>query len=269
MKIGLSSWSYSWSIGVSKELLPEKPMTAESLLDKSVELGAKVLQIADNCPLNKLSSDQLMCLKRKAEANNIQIEVGTRGVNPIGVIPYLEIAEYLQSPLVRTLLHDNDGCPMLAQAMKNVHVLIPELEKRNIKLAIENHDFFKTSDLANFIEEINHPLVGICLDPVNNLAQGESTAEVLKKLGRYTVNFHCKDYKITRKPSMLGFDVEGCAAGDGILDLKRCSEYLAEDISYIIELWTPWQGDLYKTIELEADWAKKSMEYLKQFYRAK
>lgn len=265
MKVGLSSWSYSWNIGVSDELMPPRPMDAEGLMRKAIALGAQVLQIADNCPLDILSTEQLYSMKKQACENGIQLEIGTRGISPKTLIPYLEIAQTLEAPLVRTLLHDAQGCPTLVQAKAYLLELLPELEKRNLILAIENHDFFKSTDLAQLIKEINHPLVGICLDPVNNLAQGESTAEVLNNLGPYTVNLHCKDYTIKRKPSMLGFDVAGCATGDGILDIARCAKQLPEDISYIIELWTPWQGDLTKTIQLEKQWAEKSLRFLQAF----
>jgi sugar phosphate isomerase/epimerase len=269
MKVGLSSWSYSWSIGVSDQFMPLCPMDAEVLMRKAIDLGAQVLQIADNCPLDRLSNQQLHSLKQQACVNGIQIEVGTRGISPQKLIPYMEIAQKLEATLVRTLIHDNDGCPTIEQAEAYLLELLHELEKRNLTLAIENHDFFKSKDLAKLIEKINHPLVGICLDPVNNLAQGESTAEVLHSLGRYTVNLHCKDYTITRKPSMLGFDVVGCATGEGILDVERCAKQLPKDINFIIELWTPWQGDLAKTIELEEQWAEKSLRYLQAFANKK
>ncbi len=265
MKIGLSSWSYSWSVGVSADFMPINPMYAHDLLNKAVELGAQVLQIADNCPLDRLNIDDLNQLKSTADKKGIQLEVGTKGVNPEKLIPYMNIAKRLEAPLIRTLLHDSDGCPTIEQAGAYILKLLPKLEEYNLTLALENHDFFKTEELAQLIRYINHPMVGICLDPVNNLAQGESTAEVLKNLGQHTVNFHCKDYTISRKPSMLGFDVVGCATGDGMLDVKRCYEYLPDKISYIIELWTPWQGDLDKTIQLENQWADKSLQFLNQF----
>lgn len=59
------------------------------------------------------------------------------------------------------------------------------------------------------VEGLHSPRIGVCLDPVNNFAQGESTREVLDNLGVLSVNFHCKDYVIRRKLGGLGFDVEG------------------------------------------------------------
>ena len=117
--------------------------------------------------------------------------------------------------------------------------------------------------IKSLVESLNTDYIGVCLDPVNNFAQGESTQEVLDNLGGLTVNFHCKDYTIHRKSSNLGFDVEGTPAGDGMLDIARCRRYLREDISCIIELWTPWQGDADSTASVEGAWAEKSVLYLK------
>ena len=263
MKLGLSSWTYSWNIGVPGYPQPTCPMTAMDLLKKAHELGAQVLQIADNLPLEALSLEELDALAAQAKAWNISIEAGTRGVQPHKMTPFLDVAVRLGATFVRTLLHDADGCPTVEEARQNLLALIPELEKRGLTLGVENHDFFHTLQIKELIESLNTDCIGVCLDPVNNFAQGESTLEVLTNLGALTVNFHCKDYTIHRKSSNLGFDVEGTPTGEGMLDVPRCRKFLHEDMSCVIELWTPWQGDADATAQVEADWAQRSVQYLK------
>ena len=263
MKLGLSSWTYSWNIGVPGYPAPSKPMKAMELLRKAHELGAQVLQIADNLPLETLTAEELEALAAQAKAWGIEIEAGTRGVQPHKLIPFLDIAVRLNAKLVRTLLHDADGCPTIEEARKNLLTLIPELQARNLTLGIENHDFFHTLEVKALVESLNTDCIGVCLDPVNNFAQGESTLEVLRNLGALTVNFHCKDYTIHRKSSNLGFDVEGTPTGEGMLDVPRCRKFLRDDMSCIVELWTPWQGDTDTTATAEADWAERSVRYLR------
>ena len=91
----------------------------------------------------------------------------------------------------------------------------------------------------------------------------DTTQEVLTNLGALTVNFHCKDYTIHRKSSNLGFDVEGTPTGEGMLDVPRCRKFLHEDMSCVIELWTPWQGDADTAARVEQEWAQRSVQYLK------
>lgn len=263
MRVGLSSWTYSWNIGVAGYPAPAQPFSAFDLVKQAARLGAQVVQIADNLPLDALSDEELSSLHRSAQDAGIALEVGTRGVRPEALLPYLDIAQRLDSPLVRTLLHDAKGCPTLAQAEADLRALLPELHARGLTLAIENHDFFAVADLRDLILRIGDPCVRVCLDPVNNLAQGESTNDVFAALADLTVNFHCKDYTIRRKPSNLGFDVEGCAAGDGLLNLPRCAGVFAsKNLSFIVELWTPWQDDIQKTCALEEQWAQRSMQAL-------
>lgn len=263
MKLGISSWTYSWNIGVPGYPQPSCPMKAMELLSKAHELGAQVLQIADNLPLEALSPEELDALASQAQAWGIEIEAGTRGVRPHKLIPFLDIAVRLNAKLVRTLLHDADGCPTIEDARTNLLALIPELEKRGLILGIENHDFFHTLDIKSLVESLEADCIGVCLDPVNNFAQGESTQEVLNNLGARTVNFHCKDYTIHRKSSNLGFDVEGTPTGDGMLNVPHCRKFLRDDMSCVVELWTPWQGDADTTAKVEAGWAEKSVQYLK------
>jgi hypothetical protein len=47
MRSGISSYTFTWAIGVSgKE--PLKPMTVFELIEKAVELQVPVVQLADN-----------------------------------------------------------------------------------------------------------------------------------------------------------------------------------------------------------------------------
>lgn len=262
MRLGISSWTYAWSVGVAGFPAPSAPLDAFGLLAKARELGVGVLQIADNLPLERLSANELGALAARARDWGIRLEPGTRGVRPERLLPFLDIAAHLRARLVRTLLHDDLGCPTLEQAGEFLRALLPELERRDLVLAVENHDFFPTRQLRTLVEGLHSPRIGVCLDPVNNFAQGESTREVLDNLGVLSVNFHCKDYVIRRKLGGLGFDVEGAPAGEGMLDLDLCQARLDESMSCIIELWTPWQGSTESTIALEADWARRSVHRL-------
>jgi len=263
MKIGVSSWTWSWNIGVPGYERLMQPMDAMGLLQAARNLGAEVLQIADNLPLEKLTEEQQLCLGRQAKAWGITLEAGTKGVRREKLLPFLDIAERIGAKIVRTLLHDDGGCPTLAEAEEALCGMIPELKRRGMTLGVENHDFFRTSEILGLMRRLNTDCIGVCLDPVNNFAQGESTREVLENLGAYTVNFHCKDYRIRRKPGGLGFDVTGSPAGQGMLDLKRCREVLRDDISCVVELWTPWQGSIAETAALENRWAEESVQYLR------
>ena len=141
MKIGVSSWTWSWNIGVSGyERLPQ-PMDAMGLLQAARNLGAEVLQIADNLPLEKLTAEQQLALGRQANDWGIALEAGTKGVRRDALLPFLDAAERIGAKFVRTLLHDDSGCPTVTEAEEALCGIIPELKKRGMTLGVENHDF--------------------------------------------------------------------------------------------------------------------------------
>ena len=61
MKLGISSYTDSWAVGIPGHL-PERPVRPIDLLEKARALGARVVQIADNMPLHLLLAAELKVL---------------------------------------------------------------------------------------------------------------------------------------------------------------------------------------------------------------
>ena len=84
------------------------------------------------------------------------------------------------------------------------------------------------------------------------------------------MNLHVKDFVIERLDHKMGFQIRGCPAGQGRLEvpvLLRHLSALGRDPNVILELWTPWQGTLTQTMALESAWAQESLAFLKQAVR--
>ena len=103
MRLGISSYTYTWAIGVPGHP-PARPMGAIELLDKAAQLGVRVVQIADNLPLDRLPPGELDALERRAATLGIGIEVGTRGIAPDHLRAYLRLAERFHSPILRVVV---------------------------------------------------------------------------------------------------------------------------------------------------------------------
>ncbi len=91
MKLGISSYAYAWAIGVPG-WEPPVPMTAFDVLAKVAKQSIQVVQIADNLALDRLPEATLDALKAQADAEGMQVEVGTRGIAPRHLQAYLAIA---------------------------------------------------------------------------------------------------------------------------------------------------------------------------------
>lgn len=266
-KIGISSYSYSFAVGCLG-FEPENPLSAIDLVDKAVALEVPVLQIADNCPLDKLSSAELSHLNAYAQQYAVELEIGTRGIETDILKRYIEITKSLNAKLLRVVIDTEWHKPEFAEIIELLTKVLPYLADNGIVLGIENHDRFKARVFADIMEAINSPQVGIVLDTVNSFACEENSLQVMDILAKHTVNFHVKDFKIERVKNNMGLLVTGTPAGQGFLNIpemeKRLQSQARGDYSSILELWMAPESDMEETLQKEDRWVKQSIAYLKQ-----
>lgn len=267
MKLGISSYSYGWAVGVGNSK-PLCPLSAFDLVKRANELNIKVLQIADNMPLHLMTKSEMGKLNNISKELSVKIEVGTRGLIYDHMMRYLEIASYFDSRILRIVIDDREYTPTVEEVVTIINKLLPALKERSIILAIENHDRFKVSQLVEIIQRTDAQSVGICLDTVNSLGACEGTEFVVNMLAPYTVNLHIKDFSIKRVDHLMGFTVLGAPAGQGDLDIPWLINSINEEhqeINAILEQWTPPEENVEMTIVKEKDWALQSITYLKQY----
>ena len=267
MRLGISSYTYTWAIGAPGHP-PEQPMGVIELLNKAAQLGVRVVQIADNLPLDRLPPGELDALEQQAATLGIRIEVGARGIAPDQLRAYLRLAERFHSPILRVVVDTVAHHPGADEVVEMVRACVPELERAGVCLAIENHDRFPVRALARIMERVDSGAVGICLDTVNSFGALEGPDVVVEALGPWTVNLHVKDYVIFRASHMMGFAVEGRPAGQGRLNVPWLIDQLramGRDPNAILELWTPPDNTLSDTIAKEDGWAAASVEYLRRY----
>lgn len=269
MQLGISSYTYTWAVGVPGSQSP-KTFSAYNLIDKAFETGVKLIQIADNLPLGKFSRAELKNLLGQAENKNISIEFGSRGLTPEHTMKCLEIASDLSSPILRMVIDGPGYEPDIQLIIRIIIELLPEFESRKISLAIENHDRFKAREFENIIQSVGSDRVGICLDSVNSMGAGEGFETVSEILLPYTINLHVKDFTIRRVSHKMGIIIEGCPAGKGMLKIREIIERLSvmsRCNSAILELWTPPELKIEDTITKEDSWASESIRFLKSIIK--
>ncbi len=269
MRLGLSSYTYTWAVGVPGSL-PAKPLSAYDLVDRSVRSGLKLVQIADNLPLEMMTGGELVNLRKYAADKGVEIEMGGRGLTPEHTMKCLEAAQSLNSPILRMVIDGAGYEPGLDSVLSVINELLPEFKSRKIKLAIENHDRFKAREFEKIIIRAGSEYVGICLDSVNSMGAGEGFEEVSRILLPYTINLHIKDFTIRRVSHKMGIIIEGAPAGKGMLnirDLLNKLYFINSCQSAILELWTPPEENIDDTIIKEDRWANESIGYLKSLIK--
>ncbi|MBM7564205.1 sugar phosphate isomerase/epimerase family protein [Paenibacillus sacheonensis] len=266
MKLGLSTYTLTWSVGVPGYERPLQPLSAVALVLLTRSRGLELLQIADNLPLHAMNDEELRELKRTADGQGVELEVGTRGTDPHLLLRYLAIAELLGSSLVRTLITTSD----LAAAEAQIREALPAFEAANVMLAIENHGLHTTGQLVQLFQNLNHAHVGCCMDTVNSFGALEAPDTVIAALSPYLVNLHIKDFDIRRVDHMMGFTILGTPAGAGRLDIPRLKAVIEANgkagVNAILELWTPYEGSVEETIATETRWMEESIAYLRSVH---
>ncbi|ACT02298.1 sugar phosphate isomerase/epimerase family protein [Paenibacillus sp. JDR-2] len=261
MKLGISTYSLTWSIGVPGYPAPPQPIGVFDLLDIARAYRIKLVQIADNFPLHLLKDTELISIKEYADSMGIEIEIGTRGTDPDHLLVYLRIANLLGASLCRTLIVEEN----LTNPVRELKAVLPLFEQSGVRIAVENHGLHTTKQLASLFVDINSPFLGCCLDTVNSFSALDSPQTVIQDLSPYVINLHLKDFDITRVDHQMGFMVLGKPAGYGKLDIDGLLQTVRDshrDSNVILELWTPFTETVEQTVALERQWLEESLHYL-------
>lgn len=265
MVLGISSFTYGWSVGVRGQL-PQRPLSAMDLVNRTINFGLSCLQIGDNLPVGLLREEERKALRDLLTRKNIRLEVGARKLTAEHLERYIDLAIYFNAPLLRFVVDGDDYEPDSSEIVRIIMDALPALVKNKITLGIENHDRFKARELAQIMEAFDHPNVGICLDCVNSLGAGEGLEHVMKILAPYTVNLHIKDFNIRRLSHQMGFNVTGTPAGQGMTNVPKLIEYLSKYErcrSAVLEQWVTPAATIGETVNREEQWAIESIQYLK------
>lgn len=261
---GISSWSFPWAVGVVKGPRPDRPLTAQGLLEKAKALHVERVQYADNLPLEKLSDANLLALKNEADAHGIQIEVGTKGIELDHMRRLLDIAVALESPVLRTLPALFGQRVPIEEVEDSLRQILPACIEAGVVVVLENQEAYTADEYAGLMQRVNSPYLRICLDLSNALGAMEGPETVMPKLGPYCGNLHFKDVQIVRSETLMGFTVEGRPAGQGSIPIHWALGELRRYgccPSLIIEHWPPLQDSMEKTLALEENWVQQSVAY--------
>jgi len=265
MNLGISTYACSWEIGIPGAPSPV-PLDHFSFIRYVADLGVRVAQIADNLPLDALPRHKRTELRSLSDSLNVQVEVGTRGFTEENTDTYLRIAEEFSSPVLRMVIDRESYQPDTSQVKALLSKVAPRFTNAGIMLAIENHDRFRCEEFVDMILSTNSPHVGICMDTVNSFGALDGPHVVIESLGPLTVNLHVKDFTVRRSSHQMGFVIEGCPAGQGLLQIPHLLSRLRElgrDPNAIIELWVSPEPTTEGTISREREWLQSSVSYLR------
>ncbi len=265
-RLGISSWTFPWAVGYTGEENPELKLDAPGLLKMAASMGIHVVQIADNLPLEKLSRQELALIKRLAQDLDIDIEVGTKGIDVQHLSRMIEIAQFLNSGILRILPALFGKKASMDDVEESILKVLPLCEAADIILVLENTEAFLANEYAELAERTASRHFALCIDPANAIGRLEGPHYVMDRLSPWCGNFHFKDVTVTRGRTLMGFSVEGAVSGTGSIPFEYAVSRLKEHGLYpsvIIEQWPPVRDTPEATIEYERIMAAESIANMK------
>lgn len=264
VKIGLSSWAFRYA-GGAPGIKPARPISHVELLERAQRLGAEVVQIGDNMPLDGLDERTLRNLAAQARRLGITLEVGTAGAQSANLSRYLQIATVLDARILRVVEDMEEWHPSVEDIAANIRAVLPDCRAQGVTIALENHFAIGSRDLARVVQLVDDPYVGICLDTLNSIARLEGWREVVSLLAPYAASLHIKD-GVAVKGGGVGFYIAGCPLGQGMIDIPWVLQSLrshGRDPNALLEFWMDPAEDEATTLRQEERWIAGSLQYLR------
>ncbi|MFT4013523.1 MAG: TIM barrel protein [Paracoccus sp. (in: a-proteobacteria)] len=261
MKLGLGSYAFRWSIGI-KDKQPSRPMTAIEVLDIAHDHGLSVVQYADNLPLDRLTVDEHLALKARADDYGMALELGTQGFNAEELARYIPIGERIGSNILRVALDADDALIPVPELAAQLRGLLPDGKRAGLRFAIENHFNYPSPRMVELLDAVADDSLGVCLDVANSICAGEWPMATVRMLAPYTINLHFKDYQITPDPYGVGFRIHGTPLGEGRAELAEvldCLSHCPPEMSVILEHWLPHSEDMEATRAQEHVWLDRTV----------
>lgn len=240
MKLGMHTytlhlWGFGQNWGIVTEPRP-KEFSLFELMDKAVAWKLNGLHLT-GCDLENKGDKRLQEVKEAAAERNLYLEYNfslNEEFDP-RLTDTLEegilIAAGLGSDIAKVSLDIRRPRPLygscfhpeVMRQMIDVYgqilSVLPLLEKEGVKLALENHTETYADEILWLIDQVNHPLVGACVDTVNSMAVLEAPQDAVEKLAPYAFVNHFCDHKLDR--DQFGIRFHGVALGDGDIDCLR------------------------------------------------
>jgi 3-oxoisoapionate decarboxylase len=262
MTIGLGTYAFFWQW----QTTAAEPLSLTGMIDKAAGWEVPLFQICDYPLIESYDAAALAALRRHAADQGVQLELGTRGVQPEHLTRYLQIAEALGVTLVRSMTGAAGQRPTVDEAVDQLGQVVPAYERAGVTLALETYEQIPVRDLVGVVEGVGSPSLGICLDPGNCVAGLELPTATVELTAPHVRNVHVKDFAFSRRDGWVGFTFAGCPLGEGLLDYRHLVDTVQPErrgLNQIIEHWLPWQGDSATTIQTEDQWTLHNLSYLR------
>jgi sugar phosphate isomerase/epimerase len=287
MKLGMHSYTLhlsglgeSW--GFQDDHAFEKSIDLMKLMEMSAEWGLDGLHIT-NVDLENREEKRLAEVKTAAQTHDLYLEYNVSFDAPCDprvnstVKDALLTAHAIGADLVKYSLDIKRPRPLygtcmhpevmnqLGERYNEFKANISLMEELGIKIAIENHCDTYSDEVIWLIKQLDHPMIGACIDTINPLLVLEGPEDAINKLAPYAFCCHFCDNEVVVDAD--GTHSIGVAIGKGDIDCGKVLQTLKDKspmdrVTFEIE-WPIGKDTIEVAREKEIQACVESIDYLR------
>ena len=243
MKVGIDSYSFHRFFGEHYPGLEEEPgqrMEVWDFLRVARGMGAEGVSLeACHLPSDPAFLERLRAALDEAGFARIWawghpdgLGSGRKPEAAADLLKHLAVARTLGAPAMRICCGGRRTRPERWEEQRDL--LLPLLRRladaageQGVVLAIENHLDMLAEELAELLERVDSPWLGVCLDTANNVRLGEDALAVVRRLAPWARATHVKD--VAPQPGAEGSFASwpSVPLGQGVVDVDAVVRELA------------------------------------------
>jgi sugar phosphate isomerase/epimerase len=245
MKIGIDSYCYHRFFGevYPQQTDPGRSMTIEQFLGRAHELGVDGVSL-ESCFLPRLDAEHLKDLRQMLDEYNFDrvyawghpdgLEGGSNRDAYREMVDSFENASRIGAKVMRVVgsslrFRDQPHEPQLERLRTMFREAVKVAEDHGIKMAVENHIDFTSTEMLELLDEVGSPYLGINFDSGNFLRMLDDPIQAMGKLASHVYAAHIKDLKVQRGvPANEWYFFSSTPLGEGTVDHSKLIAKLEE-----------------------------------------
>lgn len=244
MKVGIDSYCYHRFFGevYPQQSTPGKGMTLEDFLHRAKQLDVDGVSL-ESCFFPTFDSEYLASIKKILDTLKLDrvyawghpdgLEGGANYAAYDDMVASIERAQTIGADVMRVvgsslMFRKQPHEPQLERLTKMFSDAVKIAQKRDIRLAVENHIDFTADEMLRLITAVNSPYLGINFDTGNFVRLLDDPVKGMAKLAKYVYATHIKDLKPQRGAAADDwYFFSSTPVGDGIVDNLQLARMLA------------------------------------------
>ena len=159
----------------------------------------------------------------------MSLEVDTSNTAPTHISQMLKVAHRMGAKSLRTYTrHEGDTSAMMQATALDLARVVTEASELGITIVLENHEDFTGRELANIVEQVDHPNLKILYDYGNSQMVLEDPEAALDAVLPYVYSVHVKDHVMIHAEHAGQLKIAGVPIGEGFLPLEKLTRRLLE-----------------------------------------